>query len=91
MRTTTLLADAVTRQTARVRCRATALSAAGLGLALAACSPNPDLSPGVSWELAEHRARTISDVHYQITLRLPASMEERIRARLVIRLSLSET
>ncbi len=44
----------------------------------AACATAPDTSPGVSWALAQHRARTLSEIRYELTLSVPAALEERI-------------
>ena len=47
---------------------------------LSACAPSPpnDLEPGVSWDLAERRAQTISDVSYDLSLTIPADRNEPI-------------
>ena len=50
----------------------------------------PDLSPGVSWELARHRAGTISDLRYDLRLSIPEQRTEPIQGRVRIRLRLSE-
>ncbi len=47
-------------------------------------------SPGVSWELAEHRSKTISDVRYEITLSIPGKVDEPIMGSETIRFQLSE-
>jgi aminopeptidase N len=55
------------------------------------CSPDgPDISPGVSWDLAAFRAKTISNVHYSLQFSIPSSIDERIGGTAVIRLSLSD-
>src|SRR5690554_7459236 len=41
----------------------------------------PDLSPGVSWELARHRAGTISDLRYDLRLSIPEQRTEPIQGR----------
>ena len=38
-----------------------------------------DTSPGVTWALASHRANTISELRYNISLSVPASRDEQIR------------
>jgi aminopeptidase N len=45
---------------------------------------------GVPWSLAEHRARTISDVRYNISFDIPDELSERIRGLVVISFTLSE-
>ena len=50
----------------------------------------PDLSPGVSWELAEHRARTISELRYEIRLSIPRERTAPIRGHERVRLHLSD-
>ena len=55
--------------------------------ALAGCDrpvpPPTDL--GIAWDLAEHRARTLSDVTYEIELDVPVAMSEPIEGRTAIR------
>ncbi len=43
---------------------------------LASCAPVPDLSPGVSQDLAAYRRRTISDLRYEIAFAIPDRSEE---------------
>ncbi len=50
----------------------------------------PDLSPGVSRELAEHRARTISELRYEIRLSIPRLRTEPIQGHERVRLRLSD-
>ncbi|MEA1880870.1 MAG: M1 family aminopeptidase [Candidatus Marinimicrobia bacterium] len=50
-----------------------------------------DTSPGVSWQLAEHRSATISDVRYKITLSIPEKVNEPIMGSETIQFLLSET
>jgi aminopeptidase N len=59
---------------------------------LAACetAQPPDTSPGVSSSLAAHRAATLSDIRYELSLAIPESLGERIRGREVIRFFLSD-
>jgi aminopeptidase N len=45
---------------------------------------------GVPWSLAEHRARTISDVRYNISFDIPAELSERIRGHMVVSFTLSD-
>lgn len=60
-------------------------------LPMLACSAGgPDISPGVSWDLAQYRARTISDLHYKLSFRIPESADERIEGSETVRLSLSD-
>ncbi|WP_457652453.1 M1 family aminopeptidase [Rhodocaloribacter sp.] len=50
----------------------------------------PDTSPGVSWKLAEHRARTLSDVRYDVRLTIPAARTDSITGETTIRFRLSD-
>ena len=50
-----------------------------------------DLSPGVSWALATHRARTISELRYNLSFHIPRSREERIRGWEVVSFTLFDT
>ena len=50
----------------------------------------PDTAPGVSWDLARHRAETISDVRYDIAFTIPDSLDEPIRGAETIRFHLSD-
>lgn len=61
------------------------LSALGVA-ALAGCrepSP-PPTETGVAWELAQHRARTLSDISYDIDLSIPEGLEDGIEGRTTI-------
>jgi aminopeptidase N len=61
-------------------------------LPLLSCSPSgPDLSPGVSWELAQQRSTTISDIHYGLTLRIPESPSERIHGKESVTVQVSDS
>jgi len=51
--------------------------------------PAPDVVPGVSLDLARHRARTVSDVRYEITLDIPADPGEPIRGHETVRFRLT--
>ncbi len=63
-----------------------------LACGLSACErAGPDTSPGVSWELAEHRASTISEVRYALTFEIPPTLNERIRGRETITFELSDS
>ena len=62
-------------------------------ISLPGCGPEttlPDTSPGVSWELAQHRARTLSDVRYEVALTISATLADPIRGRETIRFHLSD-
>ncbi len=60
-------------------------------LALVACGDRvPAPEPGVSWELAEQRAATLSDVHYDLEFRIPASVDSAVQARETISFSLGD-
>ncbi|MFT4861860.1 MAG: aminopeptidase N [Pseudohongiellaceae bacterium] len=39
-----------------------------------------DIQQGVSWDLAQHRQSTISDIHYRFALRIPETKQEPIQA-----------
>ncbi|MFQ5569820.1 MAG: M1 family aminopeptidase [Rhodothermales bacterium] len=46
------------------------------------CRPTdtaPEVVPGVSWDLAQHRARTLSDLRYEVAFTIPEALEEPIR------------
>ncbi|HCQ02050.1 MAG TPA: peptidase M1, partial [Candidatus Latescibacteria bacterium] len=60
---------------------------------LSGCAPSPpnDLEPGVSWDLAERRAQTISDVRYDLSLTIPADRNEPIEGLETITFYLSDT
>ena len=61
-------------------------------LPLLSCrSPGPDLSPGVSRDLAQHRSATISDIRYGPTLRIPESPSERIHGLESVALNISDS
>ena len=58
---------------------------------LASCGqPATDVVPGVSLELAEHRAAVISDINYLLTLRIPENRDEDIDGFVAISFSLSD-
>lgn len=58
---------------------------------LAGCDrPAVDVQPGVSLELAGHRAATISDINYQLTLRIPENRDEDIDGFITISFSLTD-
>jgi aminopeptidase N len=67
------------------------LSALGVA-ALSGCDqpspPSTDL--GVAWDLAEHRARTLSDVSYDIDLTIPESQDDGINGRTIITFDLDD-
>ncbi len=50
---------------------------------------DPMFTPGVPLSLAEHRARTISDLQYNLELSIPAARDEAIRGRIVATFELS--
>jgi aminopeptidase N len=62
------------------------MSHAGSVRAQTAAAPEPGLTEG----LARHRAHTISDLHYDLSLRIPADAAAAIDGELTIRLSLSD-
>jgi aminopeptidase N len=47
--------------------------------------------PGLTEDLARHRAQTISDLHYDLSLRIPADAAAAIDGDLTVRFSLSDT
>ena len=49
-----------------------------------------DTSPGVSWALASHRAGTISDLRYNISLSVPASRDEEIHGHEIVSFTLTD-
>jgi aminopeptidase N len=44
----------------------------------------PDIQQGVSWDLAQHRKNTISDIRYYFSLQIPASKAELIEAEATV-------
>jgi aminopeptidase N len=60
------------------------------GLSMAACHQGPDASPGVSWDLAVHRAETVAAVHYDLDLVVPAGLDEAIEGVLTLTVSLGD-
>jgi len=60
-------------------------------LLLTACgSPDIATAPGVSLELAQHRATTISDISYELTFAIPEATDGEIDAAAAIRFNLSD-
>src|SRR5687767_8100381 len=51
----------------------------------------PDPEPGVPLALAVERARTISNLRYELSLQIPAAQFEPITGRATIRLTLKDT
>jgi aminopeptidase N len=62
-----------------------AILAAGCG------SRVPEVSPGVSRELATYRAQALSDVSYEVTFVVPDDVSERVSGTVLVRFSLSHT
>ncbi len=61
-------------------------------IALLSCEPGGvDTSPGVSWQLAQQRAATISEIHYDLTLHIPGGPDERIVGAESITFHLTDT
>ena len=59
-------------------------------LALAACDRGPqDPEPGVALSLAEHRARTISDLHYAVSFAIPAARDSAVTGEVRLRFTLA--
>lgn len=56
------------------------------------CSKTPDDSyeAGVPWELAKHRAQTISNLRYEISLNIPDAADESIRGSEKVTFDLTE-
>ncbi|MCG8605386.1 M1 family aminopeptidase [bacterium] len=47
---------------------------------LSGCQPEQvDISPGVSWKLAQHRADYLSNIRYELRLDIPDSLHQKIR------------
>lgn len=51
----------------------------------------PAVDPGVSWALAQHRAATISNINYKLSLAIPESQDEDIDGRVVITFELADS
>ncbi len=60
------------------------------GCLVAACQAGPDISPGVSWELAEHRDATIAAVRYDLVLAVPSALDEAIEGTLTLTVNLRD-
>jgi aminopeptidase N len=60
------------------------------GVPVAACHQGPDTSPGVSWDLAVHRAETVAAVHYDLALVVPAALDQAIEGVLTLTVSLRD-
>ncbi|MGA9270722.1 MAG: M1 family aminopeptidase [Lutimonas sp.] len=52
--------------------------------------PGFELTKGVSWELASHRRKQVSDVKYQLSFNIPEKKEDSIPSRLILELSLDD-
>lgn len=50
----------------------------------------PEPAPGISWELARYRARTLSDIRYDLRLEIPDSLSDRISGEAIIHFRLKE-
>jgi len=62
-----------------------------LFLLFSACSsPDVDIVPGVSLELAQHRSKIISNVAYQLRFDIPLQPDEVIIGHIVVRFSLAD-
>ena len=60
------------------------------GLMTACGKPPAPVDPGVSWALAQHRAATISDINYALSLAIPESQDDAIQGRVVVTFELSD-
>jgi aminopeptidase N len=68
---------------------ATLLLVSGL---MASCGKPPlTVEPGVSLALATHRAETISDINYALSLTIPENRDEAIEGRVIITFQLSDS
>ncbi len=67
----------------------TFLSVAFSALAVSCGGEKVSVEPGVSHELAESRKSVISDVRYDIEFHIPSSLDERVRGKETIELSMS--
>ncbi len=61
-----------------------------VGSLVVACHAGPDTTPGVSWDLAEHRAGTITAVHYDLALEVPTSLDEPVQGVLTLTVDLRD-
>ena len=58
---------------------------------LASCGKPPvAVEPGVSLDLAKHRAGIVSDIDYELSLTIPESADEEIDGRIVIKFQLAD-
>ena len=62
---------------------------AGAVAALCACGAPPDTAPGVSWNLAQFRARQVSDVRYDLTFTIPPDLDDSIQGSARVTLSVT--
>jgi len=61
-------------------------------LLLVACQPaRLEIAPGISWDLAQHRQREISDVRYALRFSIPVPLDERVRGHIEVQLRLRDT
>lgn len=60
-----------------------------LPLVLAACADRLPVEPGVSVKLAQERAARISDLRYELSFRIPESLEEPCSGEVKVRFNLS--
>ena len=70
--------------------RAVALSCAAAFFSTCSKTPDDSYEAGVPWELAEHRAQTISNLRYEISLNIPDAAGESIRGSEKVTFDLSE-
>lgn len=61
-------------------------------LLLFSCTPSYDrlTEQGVSWELAEHRKETLSNIRYEVSLSIPAAQEDPILGNVTLSFDLEE-
>ncbi|MEX0964118.1 MAG: M1 family aminopeptidase [Pseudohongiellaceae bacterium] len=69
----------------------TALLCLGTSLLSYCSEPEPLVDQGISWELAEHRRATLSNLRHHFTLDIPASSSQTIAGQASIRLNWNDS
>lgn len=66
--------------------------ALALLITISACSSTgPAVVSGVSWDLAQHRSKTLSNIHYRLHFEISENAEEDIQSRLQLSFDLNST